>query len=708
MLRTGLVAALSALFLTVCPTRGERAAPNEVRQLQEEFARQAGARLVFHASELPPGRYHDIMPSLAPGRRAAAARLALREVQKLPPGYLGSVGLKAVGVFAACASRDGDGFRRFDEELKGYRYYGIWNGEDAVAAAFYDERQLGLTLQHEIFHHVDGTTKGRTDAARARHDERFADALSGKAPYPALRLAPEDLAALRRAGGGHTLEGAVSDYCRKSPLEDKAETARYLMSHLADALVQAATRPQLPGSQRLLHVLHKYEQAPTANGPSAAWFVDRALGRKPAAPPVAQPAPVVKEPAAPAEVVARLLQLAVAPRVDEEEARDALRQAAALKKEAVAADDAAAAVRAAARLSDALLREMIRPADSDRSFRVRGGEDARGVNPALRRDLAEVGELAKRLRQMAALAPSAEEAVTGAQLRSLRLLARYHRFIAGRWRVTGGTRQAFEEARDAVVASLPAEQAAALRASTRLDWDRLADRITPAGALAGPATPREVPAGPENPYLSRVDAVIADPLVRSNIRRVQPACVRLSNGSGVNLAPEGIILTASHCVSGPGARINLRFPDGRAFTATCVAFDAHLDLAVCTIADARGLPFAPLAAAAPQVGTWVAAIGQPGSRTPKGEPTGYRPFHVSTGHIRGLLDNPLGSQRLGRALHDAWTYWGHSGCPLFNRDGGIVALHNSWDSTTAMRRAVPYEAIVYFLRREKVPFTLAQ
>jgi hypothetical protein len=120
------------------------------------------------------------------------------------------------------------------------------------------------------------------------------------------------------------------------------------------------------------------------------------------------------------------------------------------------------------------------------------------------------------------------------------------------------------------------------------------------------------------------------------------------------------------------------------------------------------LPFAPLAAAPPEVGTWICAIGQPGSAAPDGGATGYQPFHVSTGHIRGFRSsNPLASQGLGGVKHDAWTYWGHSGCPLFNDRGQIVAMHNSWDSETAMRHGVTYEAIVHFLRAAGVDFTIA-
>ena len=76
---------------------------------------------------------------------------------------------------------------------------------------------------------------------------------------------------------------------------------------------------------------------------------------------------------------------------------------------------------------------------------------------------------------------------------------------------------------------------------------------------------------------------------------------------------------------------------------------------------------------------------------------------MSVGRIRGFLPNRLGSQSLGRTKHDAWTYWGHSGSPLFNSEGEIVAMHNSWDSKTAMRHAVTWEAITHDLKRWKVP-----
>ena len=71
--------------------------------------------------------------------------------------------------------------------------------------------------------------------------------------------------------------------------------------------------------------------------------------------------------------------------------------------------------------------------------------------------------------------------------------------------------------------------------------------------------------------------------------------------------------------------------------------------------------------------------------------------------VNARFCKPLDDQGLGGTKHDAWTYWGHSGSPLFDDHGRIVALHNSWDSSTAMRHAVRHEAIVHFLAEHDVP-----
>ena len=484
------VAAAFALSATAAA-----AAPDELAQLRAEFSRRTGAELVFAEGELAgDDAWYDRMPGLARDRRVAAARILVAESEKYPAGWLGAIGLRQVGVFAALVSEEGDGFRPYDRDQRGYLYYGMWNGRDAVVAAYYTDGQLPLTFHHEVFHHVDATSAAVTshDPSYTSDDAAFAAAVAGDRRYPALRLAAADLDALARRAG-EPLADAVSDYAAKAAGEDQAETARWLMSHLATGLWQAAARPQLGGSQRILHVLAAYGHAGRADarGPDAAWLVDVALGR----------------------------------------------------------------------------------------------------NPARRRA-----------------------------------------------------------------------------------------------------------ARPTNPYLDKVDAEITDPTWRAAIRAVQPATVRLGGGSGVNLAPSGLILTAGHVADEVGKTFDVRFPDGRHFRGTVTYLDDRLDLALLTLAGAADLPSAPMAAAAPARGDDVAVIGQPGTYTPDGESTHYQPWHVSTRVIRGFRGTDrTGEQSLGRTKHDAWTYWGHSGSPLFDRRGAIVALHNSWDSSTAMRHAVTWEAIVQAL-----------
>jgi hypothetical protein len=273
-------------------------AKESLAQLEKAFGDYSGSQLVFTVKDLPEGTYHDRMPSLNADGQLRAARLVLQEIRKLPPRYLEKIGLRAVGIFAACISHQGDGFRPYDEALKGYRFFGIYNGKNAVAVAYYSDAQLPATLHHEIFHHVDATLHGQTRyTVNFVRDERFQAALSGAERYPPLRLVEADLAALRKRSRGRVLEKAVSSYAEKSVGEDKAETARYLMMTLPDALVQMATRPELAGSQRLLHVLHKYRQA-IPDGPDAAWFVSVALDRIPsvaAAPPPGKSAGKLKD-----------------------------------------------------------------------------------------------------------------------------------------------------------------------------------------------------------------------------------------------------------------------------------------------------------------------------------------------------------------------------------------------------------------------------
>jgi len=734
---------LFALAISVATATRSLAADStaaETARLLAQFQRYCGARLVFDADDLPPGRYHDIMLPLSQAKRRAAAEICLREVKKYPPNYLGEMGLEAIGVFAVCASRDGDGYRPFDREIGGYRYYGIWNGgatggRGGIAAAYYTDGQLPLTFHHEIFHHVDGTRGGICDAARffASDDRQFAAAVEGTRRYAALEISENDRNKLRRLRDGYVLKDSVSDYASKAHGEDQAETARYFMTALPDALLQMAERPELPGSQRMLHCLAQFAVA-TDKGPDAQWFVDVALGRAEAAP--AEVKLAAGEDAA-ADVAPAAASKALRPTLDdalaqlreyaragesgwdgvaqrEDEARRALSKAAELDLSAVPSEKATAIAIAAAELTHRLLRYRLRASgDDDARYAIWGGEDENGVNWTLRRDLQTFGEDALRLQRLARGAPNEQDAFTRTHIKNLRLVARYYAYIKEIWSVSGGTQEAFNATRDAYADALARAQPALADAIRQTDLDELAGRLPADGAPklreGVPARPRFLPPrSRENTFLVNVNREVHNPDRRAAIRRVQPACVRVPGGSGCCVSPRGAILTAAHVARKLGRKVPVTFPDGTTRTAKCTAISEHLDLALLEIDRADHLPYAPISPNAPGAGSWICAIGQPGSTTPAGEPTGYGAFHVSTGRIRGFQGERLAPQALGGVKHDAWTYWGHSGCPLFNERGEIVSMHNSWDSTTAMRHGVTHEAIRYFLKQAKVDFAMAE
>jgi hypothetical protein len=179
------------------------------------------------------------------------------------------------------------------------------------------------------------------------------------------------------------------------------------------------------------------------------------------------------------------------------------------------------------------------------------------------------------------------------------------------------------------------------------------------------------------------------------------------------------------------------FADGRVFSTRCVAADNAQDVALLQVIAEEGSTELPagtrfesvsLAAAKPEGGSAALCIGNPAC-------SGFKPFGCSVGKIQqsggdtGAGGSKLG---LGGTKHSCWTYWGHSGAPLFGMlyvvpvlyilllmtcwsltrrwrwrwrvrgstgtDQGVVAMHNSWDdSRRGQRHAVSWAALRSFL-----------
>lgn len=179
------------------------------------------------------------------------------------------------------------------------------------------------------------------------------------------------------------------------------------------------------------------------------------------------------------------------------------------------------------------------------------------------------------------------------------------------------------------------------------------------------------------------EALAARDAARATAARMLAAYVFIAHGSGVVVAPDGLVLTNHHVVAEDlddgVTSFPIRFPSGATMTASVCGLDPVGDLAVLRIADARSLPCAPLADAGALVpGTPVWAVG---------DPFGLGENDRIPSLSRGVLS-------AGRLVRDDYTDTvqldapvnpGNSGGPLFDRDGRLLGINGQIRTLSGMR-----------------------
>lgn len=172
--------------------------------------------------------------------------------------------------------------------------------------------------------------------------------------------------------------------------------------------------------------------------------------------------------------------------------------------------------------------------------------------------------------------------------------------------------------------------------------------------------------------------------VRGAVAKALPATVGvqvgMSQGSGVIVSKDGLVLTAGHVIGEAGRDCTIILPDGKRLSGKTLGVNRDIDSGMIRITEERlgDLPLVERARSSElRPGQWVVALGHPG---------GYRPGRPPVVRVGRIIDT---SDYVIRT--DTTLVGGDSGGPLVDLQGRLVGIHSRIGTSTTLNLHVPVD-----------------
>ncbi|MDF2996320.1 MAG: Do family serine endopeptidase [Xanthobacteraceae bacterium] len=175
----------------------------------------------------------------------------------------------------------------------------------------------------------------------------------------------------------------------------------------------------------------------------------------------------------------------------------------------------------------------------------------------------------------------------------------------------------------------------------------------------------------------------------------------VGQGSGFFISADGYVVTNNHVVD-QASEVDVTTTDGKTYTAKVIGTDPRTDVALLKVEGKTDFPWVKLAGAAPRVGDWVVAVGNP-----------FGLGGTVTAGIVSARGRDIGSGPYDDFLQiDAPINRGNSGGPTFSLNGEVIGMNTAIVSPSGgnvgIAFAIPSETVSQVVEALKGGGTVAR